>query len=79
MSEKPTIRQFFARFPTGDACLEHIMEVRYGLRHICQACGKESTFHKLTERRAYSCAHCGAHIFPCAGTAFEDSRTALQT
>jgi transposase len=79
MSEKLTVRQFFARFPTDDACLAHVMEVRYGLRHKCQACGQESTFHKLTERRAYSCAHCGDHVYPCAGTVFQDSRTALQT
>lgn len=54
------------------------MEVRYGLRHVCGKCGVESTFHKLTERRAFSCAHCGAHVYPCAGTIFEDSHTPLQ-
>jgi transposase-like protein len=82
MSNKPeklTVRQFFDRFPTDDACLEHVMVVRYGLRHVCQHCKTESTFHKLTERRAYSCAHCGAHVYPCAGTIFQDSRTSLQT
>ncbi len=78
MSKKLTVRQFFERFPDEDKCLEHIMQVRYGLRHTCEACGVESTFHKLTERRAYSCAHCGDHVYPCAGTVFEDSRTSLQ-
>lgn len=78
MSQKLTVRQFFERFPDEDKCLEHVMEVRYGLRHKCRACGVESTFHKLTERRAYSCAHCGDHVYPCAGTVFEDSRTSLQ-
>ena len=28
-----SVREFFARFSTDDACLEHIMEVRYGMRH----------------------------------------------
>lgn len=78
MSQKLTVRQFFERFPDEDKCLEHVMQVRYGLRHKCRACGVESTFHKLTERRAYSCAHCGDHVYPCAGTVFEDSRTSLQ-
>jgi transposase len=55
------------------------MEVRYGLRHICRACGKDSTFHRLSERRAFSCAHCGGHLYPCAATIFEDSRTPFQT
>jgi transposase-like protein len=79
MSKKLTVRQFFEQFPSDDACLEHVMTVRYGLRHTCQACGTiDSTFHKLSERRAYSCAHCGHHVYPCAGTIFEDSRTSLQ-
>lgn len=79
MSEKLTVRQFFARFPDDDACLAHVMDVRFGLRHVCRACGVESTFHKLTNRKAYSCANCGDHLYPCAGTIFEDSRTSLQS
>lgn len=78
MSDKLTVRQFFARFPTDDACLEHVMEVRYGFRHICGSCGQDTTFHKITGRRAYVCARCGDHVYPCAGTIFEDSRTSLQ-
>lgn len=77
--EKLTVRQFFARFPDDDACLNHIMEVRYGLRHMCEKCGKEATFHKITGRRAFACAACGDHVYPCAGTIFEDSRTSLQS
>jgi hypothetical protein len=78
-SEKLTVRQFFARFPDGDACLTHIMDVRYGLRHVCGKCGKDATFHKMSGRRAYACAACGDHVYPCAGTIFQDSRTSLQT
>ena len=54
------------------------MEVRYGLRHVCRKCGKDSTFHKLADRKAFACAHCGDHLYPCAGTIFQDSRTPLQ-
>ena len=55
------------------------MEVRFGLRHTCRACGVDSTFHRLTNRpRAFSCAQCGAHVYPTAGTVFEDTRTPLQ-
>lgn len=74
-----SVRDFFARFNSDDACLEHIMEVRFGLRHVCQSCGINATFHRLAKRRAYSCANCGAHVYPCAGTIFEDSRTSLQS
>ena len=49
-----SVREFFERFPNDDACLEHIMEVRYGLRHDCQHCGVVgATFHKLKDRPAY--------------------------
>jgi transposase-like protein len=78
--EKFTVKDFFQRFPDDDACLEHIMEVRYGLRHTCRKCGVvDSTFHKLANRKAYCCANCGDHLYPCAGTIFQDSRTSLQT
>jgi transposase len=75
---KLTVGEFFARFPDDNACLKHIMEVRYGLRHVCQACGVEGTFHKLADRRAFSCASCGDHVYPGAGTIFQDSRTPLR-
>lgn len=74
-----SVREFFARFPSDEACLAHVMEVRYGLRHVCGKCGVEGTFHKLSERPAYSCAHCGHHVYPCAGTIFQDTRTPLQS
>lgn len=73
-----SVREFFARFPDDDTCLEHIMQVRHGLRHPCDKCLRLSTFHRLAERPAYSCAHCGHHVYPCAGTIFQDSRTPLQ-
>jgi hypothetical protein len=31
-----------------------------------------------TERRAFACASCGDHVYPTAGTVFEDTRTPLQ-
>jgi transposase len=73
-----SVREFFARFPNDEACLEHVMSVRYGLRHTCRKCGVvDATFHRLAARPAYSCAHCGDHVYPCAGTVFQDTRTPL--
>jgi len=54
------------------------MDVRHGLRHSCAKCLKLRTFHRLADRPAYSCAHCGHHVYPCAGTIFQDTRTPLQ-
>jgi transposase len=73
-----TVGEFFARFPDDKACLNYIMEVRYGVRHVCHACGVEGTFHKLANRRAFSCASCGDHLYPTAGTVFQDTRTPLR-
>jgi transposase-like protein len=73
-----SVREFFARFPTDDACLDHIMAVRFGgTRFICTSCGKESTHHKLAKRRTYVCASCGHHVNPAANTVLHDTRTPL--
>jgi transposase len=73
-----TVQEFFARYPDEASCLNHIMEVRNGVRHECRKCGVYGTFHKLEQRRAFSCAHCGDHVYPTAGTVFQDTRTPLQ-
>jgi transposase-like protein len=73
-----TVTQFFDRFPDDETCLNHVFEVRFGSRHVCRACGKESTFHRLTNRRAWACAACGDNLYPTAGTVFEDTRTSLR-
>jgi transposase len=73
-----SVREFFERFPNDDACLQHIMDVRYGSKHPCDKCLNLSTFHRLANRPAFSCAHCGHHVYPCAGTIFQDTRTPLQ-
>ncbi|RJY10193.1 IS1595 family transposase [Aurantiacibacter aquimixticola] len=74
-----SVREFFQRFPDEDACLEHIMAVRFGgTRFDCPKCGTvESTFHKLQKRRTYVCASCGHHVNPTAGTILENTRTPL--
>ena len=73
-----TIRQFLKKYPDDETCLDHIMEVRFGKKFICEKCNKEAKFYKLTNRKAYSCQRCGSHIYPCSGTLFENSRTPLQ-
>lgn len=73
-----SVREFFSRFPNDDACLAHIMDVRFGgTRFKCASCGKESTHHKLAKRRTYVCANCGHHVNPTANTILHDTRTPL--
>jgi transposase-like protein len=78
MAKTLSVREFFARFPDDDACLAHVMEVRYGLRHDCRKCSKEASFHRIKGRKAFACAQCGDHVYPCADTVFQDSRTSMQ-
>jgi transposase-like protein len=73
-----TFKEFQAEYPDDAACLDAIMARRYGGTEIvCPACGKQSKFHRIAKRRAYSCQFCGYHIYPCVGTPFEKSRTPL--
>lgn len=53
------------------------MEQRYGLKGHCPSCGVETTFHRMSDRKAYAGAACGHHVYPQAGTIFQDSRTPL--
>lgn len=73
-----TIQQFFQQFPSDEACLEHIMQTRYGLKGDCPNCGAGTKFSRVRSQRAYACQWCGWHTYPCVGTPFEDSRTSLQ-
>jgi transposase len=59
---------------------QKLMQVNFGGTEIvCPGCARRTKFHRLTERRAYVCQHCGYHVYPCAGTIFHKSRTPLTT
>lgn len=73
-----SVREFFARFPNDEACLQHIMTVRFGGTTMdCPKCGVEGEFHKLRERRVYACPNCLHQIAPTANTILHDTRTPL--
>ena len=73
-----TIFEFLRRFPDDDACLEHLLKVRFGNRSQCPKCERETTWHKISKLTAYACQWCGHHVHPMAGTLFERSRTPLR-
>ena len=77
MAKAPTIHDFFKKFPTDEACLEHLMMLRFGNPVYCPKCGAEGQFAKLKKLPAYACPTCGHHIHPMVGTPFERSRTPL--
>lgn len=72
-----TLTQFRTLYPDDDACLEHLMRVRYGDRHECSKCKKNAHYYRVKKRRSYECEHCGYQIYPTAGTPFEKTRTNL--
>lgn len=74
-----TFKDFQTEYPTDEACLQRLMEVQYGGTEItCPACGvADAKFHLMTKRKAYACQECGHHIYPCADTIFNKSRTNL--
>lgn len=72
------LRDFLADYPDDRACLAAILRLQRGGRDLyCPACAMKAKFHPITKRRAFACQECGHHIFPCAGTVFEKSRTPL--
>ena len=73
-----TVTDFFRQFPTDDACLEHLWNIRFGDEVECAKCGKVGRFYRLRKEPAYSCPRCGHHIHPMVGTPFAKSRTPLQ-
>lgn len=75
-TEKFTFKQFQAQYADDDACLRAIFNRKYGETKHCPSCGVESKLVKIEGRRAYACQE-GCHIYPCAGTIFEKSRTKL--
>lgn len=77
MTKPLSILKFFEQFPDNDACLEHLMNTRYGNPLDCPKCGKHSKFHKRKNRPIYECQWCSYHISPMEGTPFERSRTPL--
>jgi len=75
---KQTVRDFFKQFPSDDACLAHLFNVRYGDNHECPKCETKGKWYRLKGHKAYSCQGCGHHIHPMAGTIYEGSTTPLQ-
>jgi len=76
MPKTLTIQDFFTRFPTEEACLNHLMDLRYGRDFGCPKCGEIGKFRKLAKHPAFTC-NCGHHIHPMKGTIFTDSHTPL--
>ena len=79
MAVKYTIADFNRDFTAEGACLEGIVKMLYPDGITCRTCVMVRPHAKLTNRKAYSCAHCGTHVYPLAGTIFAKSTTPLKS
>ncbi|MFT3909856.1 MAG: IS1595 family transposase [Ferruginibacter sp.] len=74
--KKYTLEEFKAAYPTNDACLERIFELRYkGL--ICPKCESDKPFTRVKDRRSHQCPNCGFQIYATNGTVFQKTTTPL--
>ena len=78
MPKVPTVYDFMKRFPDDDACLEHVMRLRYGETFDCPSCGRNGRYSRIKKRPVYQCSYCSHQISPKVGTPFQKSRTPLQ-
>lgn len=74
--KKYTLTQFKAAYPTNDACLDRIFQLRYN-NLVCPKCESDKKFTRVNNRRSYQCPSCGFQIYPTQGTIFEKSTTPL--
>jgi transposase len=75
-----SLMEFMQEFPDDATCLDWLWRQRFskdGTHAFCEKCEQERTFHRIQTRPSYSCAHCGHHIYPLAGTIFHKSATSL--
>jgi hypothetical protein len=73
--ESMDILEFQKRFPTGDACRDHLFKIRRPEGLTCSKCGGDG-FHKITARNIYECK-CGYQVSLTAGTITYGSHTPL--
>jgi transposase-like protein len=73
-----TYSEFLGLFPDNATCLDYLRDRYFPTGTPCPKCGKPSKFHRIKGRSAYSCQHCGHHVYPTANTIFHKSTTSLQ-
>lgn len=75
--QKFTIKDFNAKYPSDNACLNEIFKNRYGSLKKCPNCKTEAKFFRVKNRKCYAC-QCGHQLHPLANTIFHKSDTSLR-
>jgi transposase len=69
---------FMSLFPDDDACLDFLKARFHRDGSACEKCGRDTKFHRIKGRAAYSCQYCGHQVYPTARTIFHKSTVSLQ-
>lgn len=78
MKNKFSFKDFLEQYPTEQACLDKVFQMRYGNLMCCPKCAViDAKFYKLRKRRCYECGECGHHLYPLSGTIMHGSTVPL--
>ena len=78
-----SLMEFMQEFPDDATCLEWLWRNRYskdGEHAHCAKCDQTRSFKRYEtkqQRQSWTCAACGEHLHPTAGTIFHKSSTSL--
>lgn len=69
--------QIYKQFPTQEACIEHLEQMRWHGKPVCPYC-KSTNNYKATDRLRHHCNSCRKSFSVTIGTIFEDTRLPMQ-
>jgi hypothetical protein len=72
-----SLQEVARRFGTEEACLEHVMQTRFGQGAPCHRCGSVRFWHRLNATQ-FTLDCCGARVSPLAGTLFHRTKVPLR-
>lgn len=77
MKEKFSLGSFLKKYRNDEACLEHLVKIKYPSGIFCKKCQRITNFTKVKNRPVYQCS-CGFQVSPLSRTIFEKTTTPLQ-
>jgi len=77
-NKKFTIKEFNNKYKTDEDCINEIFNNKFSESKECSSCNRSFKYHKVSNRKCYSCQFCGNQIHPLANTIFHKSETSLK-
>lgn len=77
MKAQFTLRDLFNEFGTTEQCLAFIKKQRFPNGIVCSKCERITRHYLRSDRKAYSCQHCGTLEYVTKGTVFQGTRVPL--